>query len=631
MLEFFGLQSWTSAMLALVGGTFLGFLFGFLPGIGGRIGIILLLPVASLFSPYEAAIFLFAMHSVVNTSGAIPNIAFGIPSSPSDLATILDGYPLAKMGRAGEALGASLSASAIGGVLGAIAFLAAIPIAKPLVTSFGPPEFLMLAIFGITMVTSLSREGLLPGLVVAGLGILVAVIGIDFRTGEPRLTFGFIELWSGVGLPAIVCGLFVVPEMLTLKPFEEDAHRRAVTTTIRDVFKGMFVTLDHMAVVLRSTFYGIAVGAAPALGSTISVWMSYAYAARTTKSEIPFGQGAIAGVIAPEAANNSKEGGAMIPTLLFAIPGSSGMAIMMGALAFVGVGVGPQMLGKDIGLSYSLAATIFLANLIVVPMFFMVIPSLVRMAALKREAIVPFAIAASVFAAIVHEPQMLTVLLIVIGSLIGIGLKLADWPRAPFVLGFVIGDLAEISFHQTVQIYGWNAFTRPVTLILALFVVGWIIHTVRSRPVTHIAGPRRPTIVLCLGLLALFAFFLATTLLTVSGSGKVVPASIAAFSMVLVAVILFLSLRSRTSPEADTLRHVVAFALSLAVLPIVGLVPSSIAFIVAVLRTIGVGWGVALVSGIIFGAVEFALLATIFDVAVERAIIGVIAWRALGF
>ena len=159
------------------------------------------------------------------------------------------------------------------------------------------------------------------GLAVAAIGVLCAMVGLSVRTGEPRLTFGLPELWDGLDLPALVAGLFIIPEMLTPTRFADDvAERSAKLTTVSEVFKGMAVTLRYRATLLRSTFYGIVVGLMPGLGASISVWLSYGYAARTVKSEIPFGQGAIAGVIAPEAANNAKEGGAMIPTLFFGIP-----------------------------------------------------------------------------------------------------------------------------------------------------------------------------------------------------------------------------------------------------------------------------------------------------------------------
>ena len=500
MLEFFGLGAWWPALSALVLGTAVGSVVGLVPGIGGRMGVILTLPLAAFFDPYPAAIYLFALHSVVNTSGSIPAIAFGVPTSGADAATVVDGYPLAKMGRAGEALGASLSASAIGGVLGAFAFLLAIPIARPLITSVGPPELLMLAILGATMISAMSRQGLLPGLIVAAVGAIFGIVGLDFRTSEERFTFGSLDLWDGLDLPALVCGLFVIPEMLSVTTKTAEAHQRAISTTIRDVYRGMFVTLRYNALLLRSTVIGILVGAAPAVGSTVGVWIAYAHAARTTKSEIPFGEGAVAGVIAPEAANNSKEGGAMIPTLLFAIPGSSSMAIMMAALAFCGVAVGPNMLSTDIGLAYSLAATVVLANLLAVPFFFAVIPSLVRLSTLRTDAIAPLTIAAAITGAMVGAPTLMTMVQIFAAAALGIALKKADWPRGPFVLGFVVEQMAENAGFQTAAIWGWSAFLRPITLSLLMLIVGWMLFSLKKHSALTLTAPKRNVILTGAGL-----------------------------------------------------------------------------------------------------------------------------------
>ncbi len=223
-------EAWHSTPLipllsALVSGTALGFICGLVPGLGSRVGLILAIPLCGFWDPYPAAIFLFSMHAVVHTSSSIPTIAFALPTSGADAATVLDGYPLARMGRAGEALGASLSASAIGGVLGALAFMLAVPIARPIVTSFGPPEFLLLSLMGISLISAVSREGMLQGLTVAAIGVLCAMVGLSIRTGEPRLAFGIPELWDGLDLPALVAGLFIIPEMLTPSRFADDVCR----------------------------------------------------------------------------------------------------------------------------------------------------------------------------------------------------------------------------------------------------------------------------------------------------------------------------------------------------------------------------------------------------------------------
>ncbi len=230
----------------------------------------------------------------------------------------------------------------------------------------------------------------------------------------------------------------------------------------------MRTTLAHLHLVFRSSLYGIWVGIMPGLGSSVSVWMSYAYAVRHVKSDIPYGEGAIAGVIAPETANNSKEGGAMVPTLFFGIPGSSSMAIMLGAFMVIGQPVGPQLLTTDIDVSFILAAAILLANLIAIPMFFMAVPGIVRLAALRREHIVPFVIALSLFGALYQDLHWITLAQFALGGVFGIALKWAGWSRAPFLLGFVMGPLAEISYIQTSQIWGWAMFARPGTIVMVV-------------------------------------------------------------------------------------------------------------------------------------------------------------------
>ena len=630
MQEFWGLHDWGTALTALVMGTAVGSVVGLVPGIGGRMAIILTLPLAATFDPYPAAIYLFALHSVVNTSASIPAIAFGVPTSAAEAATVVDSYPLAKMGRAGEALGASLSASAIGGVLGALAFLAAIPIARPLVTSFGPPELLMLALFGITMISSLSNRGLLPGLIVAAAGAIFAMVGLDFRTGEQRFTFGSIDLWDGLQLPALVCGIFVIPEMLSMRGKSAEAHDRAISTTIRDVYRGMFVTLRYKALLLRSTLSGILVGAAPALGSTVGVWIAYAYAARTTKTDIPFGQGAIAGVIAPEAANNSKEGGAMIPTLLFAIPGSSSMAVMMAALAFCGVAVGPRMLTSDIGLSYSLTATVVLANLLAVPLFFAVIPWLVRLSALRMDAIAPLAIAASVTAAMIDEPRLATVLQIFAAAALGIALKIVDWPRGPFILGYVIEQMAENAAFQTVAIWGWSAFQRPITLALTIFIVGWILFSVKKHSLVALVAPKSTTIMVAAGLLL---FFAAAILLSIqlSPSAGLAPITVSVAALALCAIALVTVLRApEPGTSVEEMRSVGLTGLFILATPIIGLPAATAAYTGRVLFQRRFKPRHILVTLILLAAAQLALLSVVVDLRIERDIIGRLLWALLG-
>lgn len=616
---------------ALLFGTCLGFVLGVVPGFGGRVGIILCMPVAVLWDPPAAAVFLFSMHAVIHTATSIPAIAFGIPATAADAATVIDGYPLARMGRAGEALGASLSASAFGGVIGAIVFMLSIPIARPLITSFGPPEFLILALFGIALISTLAKEGVLQGVAVALLGVTASLIGYDVTANQPRLTYGILELWDGLDLAPLVVGLFIVPEMLTQRLHDADAHKRAVATTLGDVMKGMAISFHHMPVLIRSTFHGIWIGAMPALGSSVAVWMSYAYAARTTKSEIPFGQGAIAGVIAPEAANNSKEGGSMIPTLLFGIPGSSSMALMMAALAFAGVAVGPAMLTTHLHLSYMLGGAVILSNLIAIPVFFAAVPGLVRLSALRREMLVPIAIAVAVTSTLLREPSYFTFVQLFLASALGLGLKAANWPRAPFILGFVVADLAETSAYQTWAIWGLRALERPFTLVLGALLLGWIAYALRYRPLSAAGGSRPWSLVIAIALGGIFAT-IAFSALQLRGVGSILPAVCGISGFMICGAIFIMTWRSPASERTgEPIRHAGWLALYLVAIPFAGLTLSTFAFTGIILHRVGLSIRRSIMVALVLALAQLAIASLFVDVLIEREILGRALWAMFGF
>lgn len=608
---------------ALIVGTAFGFLAGIVPGIGGRIGIILSIPFATLWEPLSAAVFLFAMHSVVHTSASIPAIAFALPSSGADAATVLDGYAMAKKGRAGEALGASLSASAIGGLIGAAAFLLAIPVARVLITWFGPPEILLLAVMGLFMVAALAGRNLIAGLLTAALGFLAASIGFDVMTAQPRFTFGMPELLSGLDLAAVIGGLFVVPEMLTRWEYDEAGRHRAITTSIRDVYAGLKKTFAHMGLVWRSSLYGIGVGMLPGVGSSVSVWMAYAHAKRTVRSEVPFGEGAVAGVIAPEAANNSKEGGAMVPTLFFGVPGSSSMAIMLGAFMVIGQPVGPGLLTTEIETSFVLAATVALANLAAIPMFFAVVPWIVRLAALRREHIVPIAIALALFAAMYQSLHWITLAEFVAGGILGIVLKARGWARAPFLLGFILGPLAETSFIQTSQVWGWSMFLRPATI--AMLAVFAILLVRMWRNASHAELTARPDDAWLAVPMA--GIFLASTLAAFSlpANASPFPALICLAGLTLAGVLSVMALRSRTAAsdeKPEKFSGLVATGIYCALCIPLGVPLASALYAFALLRAAGTGLFMAAASSAVLAALQFWLFSLSVDIWGEPLVRG---------
>ena len=612
---------------ALVAGTFFGFVAGLTPGLGGRISIILCLPIAVLWDPIGGAVFLFSMHAVIHTATSIPAIAFALPSTSSDAATIIDGHPLAKMGRGGEALGASLSASALGGVLGALAFLVSIPIARSLLAWFGPPEFLVLAMAGLSMVITLSGRNVMTGLLVGLLGLLLAMVGRDVTVSASRFTFGVPELQDGLSIAAFVGGIFVVPEMLARFEIEGDNKIRAIKTNLGDVLTGMWTTFRYIPVVLRSSFYGIIVGIMPGVGSSVSVWMSYDYAARTVKSEIPFGQGAIAGVIAPETANNAKEGGAMVPTLFFGIPGSSSMAIMLIALQVVGLHIGPTLLTTNVNTSLILAATILLSNLLAVPFFFAAVPSIVRLTTLRRGHLTAIAIALSLFAALMQSMTMVTLVQFAVGGLAGVVLKWVGWPRTPFLLGFVLGPIAEISYIQTSQIWGWAMFLRPMTLIMVLVFGFSIVRALLDRKPSAKTSLGRPDALLALAVFAIFAIGIALTVRLPYGASPA-PLIVTIAGVITSALVAGLAFSSGTIERAPLERfnwlwQTAAYCIAV---PIAGLPIASAAYVFYVLHLLKVRPGAALASAVGLGILMFGMLSLVLDPRAEPLIQGAIVW-----
>lgn len=455
----------------LVAGLIFGLAAGLAPGISGRIGLLIALPVALWFDPVGAAVFLIAMHAVVHTSGSVPAVVLGLPTSSSEAATVVDGWPMMQAGRGGEAVGAILAASVAGGVLGAVALLLLAPLGGSIARQFTSAEVAALSATGLLAIAALSGKSLALGLLVAALGVLAATVGVDAHSAAQRFTLGRLELWDGLNIGALVAGLFVIPGLLRDQR-EGELNGPALPVLLpprvryADVLAGCWQTVRNGWLVLRSAVLGIVVGFIPGLGASIAVWLAYGHASTSTRPNVPFGQGAIEGVIAPEAANNSKEGGAMLPTLLFAVPGTTSMGILLGAFALLGIEVGPGMAARDPWIIQMAGWVILVANLLAFPICLAVAPFLTRLAALHRGMVVPFALMASTVAALAISPSVETLAQIVVFGALGTMLAHLDWPRAPFVLGFVIGPILEGALTRTMLTVGIGALQRPMVLVI---------------------------------------------------------------------------------------------------------------------------------------------------------------------
>jgi len=456
----------------------IGLILGILPGVGGKVGLALLIPFAFGMAPEVGMAFLLGMHAVVHTGSPIPAILFNAPDAPS-AATCLDGFPMAQKGEAGRALGAALASSGVGGIVGAIFMALLIPVVRPVVLAFGPPEFFMMTFLGLTFISVMASESLLKGLMAGGMGMIISFVGMDPQTGVVRFAFNQLYLFDGIDLVTVVVGLFAIAEVIDMGiRGGAIAHARPRDIRGTGVWQGIKDTFIHWNLVLRCSLIGGVIGAIPGLGGEAAAWICYGHAAQSARDPKRFGKGAVEGVLAPESANNSKEGGALVPTIAFGVPGSSGMAVLLGGLMILGLVPGQEMLTKHLDLVFSMVWVLAFANIIGVLICLIFVGPLAKVTFVRTSIIVPFILAfaliGSFFATNHFEDLMVT---LVMGGL-GYAMKVFGYPRGAFTLGLVLGKLAENYLHLSLNLYGPYFLVRPMTLILMACVVAMIIYQI---------------------------------------------------------------------------------------------------------------------------------------------------------
>jgi TctA family transporter len=423
------------------------------------------------------------MHSVVATTGDITSVLFGIPGEGTSAATILDGYAMAKKGEAGRALGAALASSLVGALVGAAALAIAVPVVRPLVLAFGSPELFMIAIVGIAFIASLSARGgrgMLRGFLAGGLGLLVATVGQDPQAGIARYTFDLLYLWNGLDLVPVLIGIFAIPEIIDLVvrggSISGDVPRGQLN---RGAMQGVIDTFRHFGLTIRCSLIGTFIGIMPGLGGAVAQWLAYGHAAqsaRTAEEREGFGKGDVRGVLGPGAANNSKEGGALIPTVAFGVPGSSSMAILLGGFFLLGLVPGPDMLTQHLAVTYSMVWTIVLANIITVIVCFLFLNQLARLTVVRGHFLVPVILVLVFIGSFTANNHYGDILLMLLFGGVGYLMVAAGWPRAPFILGLVLGRIVENYLYISVARYEAAWLTRPIVLMLMALAVAAILY-----------------------------------------------------------------------------------------------------------------------------------------------------------
>jgi len=463
-------------------GIAIGMYFGAVPGLSGLSGMAILLPFTFGMDPVSAFSFLLGMYAVTTTSDSVTAILIGVPGTAAAQATVVDGYQMAKNGEAARAFGAAFTCSAIGGVLGGLMMGVSIPIVQPIVLAFAKPEFFMLGVLGLTMVGALSGGSILKGLTVATIGLLLANVGYAEQEAIPRYWLGIPYLLDGMPLVPVVLGIFAVPELVGLAAGQRsisDIKRENVTGGI---MRGMRDALEHKWLLLRSSIIGIYIGILPGLGSTIADWVAYGHAVQSAKDKSRFGRGDVRGVIAPEAANNSVKGGELVPTVAFGIPGSAPMAILLGAFLIQGLTPGPEMLTSKLDVTYSMMWTLIFANVVAAVLLMLWTNQLQKIIFIPGHMIVPAVTMFVLMGAWSGSGQIGDWIILIVFGVIGVVMKQGGWPRAPIVLGFILGDIMENSLHLSIRAYGWDwLYNRPIVVTLAALVAITVFFAVRAQ------------------------------------------------------------------------------------------------------------------------------------------------------
>lgn len=456
-------------MLYLSLGVALGLVVGVLPGLGGVAGLSLVLPFTFGMEPSLALAMMIGLIAPTTTSDTFTSVLMGIPGTSASQATVVDGFPLARRGEGARALSAAFIASMIGGVFGALVLTGAVFFSRPIILAFGFGEQLMLVIFSLSMIGMITGTSPLKGLGACGLGLLIGAIGVAPATSEYRMTFGSFYLSEGLSIVIVGLGMFAMPEIVELLRRESSIAENA--TLGKGWGAGFRDAMRNKWLMIRCSIIGCIVGALPGLGGSVVDWIAYGHVVQTTKDRSRFGHGEIRGVIAPESANNAKEGGALIPTLLFGIPGSGSMAVLIGGFILIGIEPGIGMVSRHLDLTFTMIWSLAIANIIGGVACFLLAPQVAKITTVRYALVGPIMIVIIFFAAFQVTRSWHDLIALFAVGVLGIYMKRFGWPRPALLIGFVLSPGLEASVYQAIQVYGLAFFQRPLVLVILLLTV----------------------------------------------------------------------------------------------------------------------------------------------------------------
>ena len=469
------------AILWILFGTFLGLVFGALPGLSATMGVALLIPFTFTLEPVIAIGMLIGVYIGGIAGGAVSAILINIPGTPSSVVTTLDGHPMAKKGQAPRALGWAAFASGWGSVISWLLLITIAPLLAKVCTGFGSPEYAALAFFGLSIIASVSGKSIIKGVIAGLIGVSLSFVGLDPIWGNTRFTFGNINLMGGISTVAALIGLYSIPSILNSCLDKDNEKLCGKDLSVKNIVPPFKEQWKRKWNILRSSLIGTIIGIIPATGGNIAAFLAYDQAKRFSKEPETFGEGNPDGIIASEASNNGVCGGALIPMLTLGIPGDSVTAVLLGGLMIHGITPGPLLFSESPDLIAGIFTTVFVATVFMVLLQVFGIKIFVKTLNVPVNYLSAVLVMLSLVGSFAIRGNFFDVLLTLFFGLIGFALNKGGFPSAPVVLGLVLGSMFESEFRRAVKLGGGSVtifLKRPVALIIILVALAVIISTV---------------------------------------------------------------------------------------------------------------------------------------------------------
>lgn len=474
-------MAWLLLLIGMLAGTFIGVI----PGLGGAVLLTMLLPFLYGMPVVPAIALMLAAHASIYFSGSITAILFNTPGAPESAATTIDGYAMTKQGRAARALGVSATATTFGGWVGFVILVLIIPEMYLLVTLFHPPEYLMLAILAVVLISQLKSASLTKGLLSGLFGLMLSLVGYDPVTGVQRFSFDILSLYNGINISVVALGLFAFSEMYYLYGANRAMAQGVSVNFSRQpgarVWDGVRDVFSYVGLTIRSSLIGVLVGLVPGVGGVAGNFISYGQAMRTSKHPERFGQGTPEGIIAPEASSLSKEAGSLVPAVALGVPGTVGMAVLMSAFTILGLVPGPTMLTHHLPLVFSMAWVLAITSLFASLIGLFLAPVLARLTAVQGPVLVPFIFAFGMIGGYVSTSDFVQTAAVVVLGVVGLVMKRLGYSLPGAIIGFILGRVAENNLYLTEQIFGWKFIERPLTDLLVLIILAVLVGPALSR------------------------------------------------------------------------------------------------------------------------------------------------------